>query len=211
MADGKLIFQLLAEASNILDVGCGPSGGHWWPSVRQNARVTAIDKFWVIKSLPPNFSYHKIAAEKIIKQAKWADSFDLIVADHLFEHVEDPVLVAKGCYYGAKSGGKVHVGIPDATFFTDRFYRLIHPEGGGHIQQLTLKSMCQIMEDAGFKTSVYEPWADDWLWLKKLYDFKGRGVKHISQDEINYLADVFLKDLTPDKGYLYGWEIIFQK
>ena len=36
-------------------------------------------------------------------------------------------------------------------------------------------------------------------------------VKNVTQDEIQYLVDTFRKELTPEKGYLYGYEYVFER
>ncbi len=138
-------------------------------------------------------------------------SFDLAVADHIFEHVSDTESLAESISMVLCQGGYVHIGIPDATNFTDRFYRLIHRDGGGHISQFTKDSMIRLMDKHGFDMQEVCPWPDDWRWFDSLYSLKNYQIDFVTQEEVKYIADVFRKELTPEKGYFYGWEFIFKK
>jgi SAM-dependent methyltransferase len=222
MADGQLIFELLPQARSILDVGCGPTGSHWWPRVPEGAIVTAIDLHFEPRPLPPFVRFRKLDAHRLAREAApggplglgrgpWHEAFDLVVADHLLEHVEHPERVAEGMFLAARPGGVAHVGVPDASYFTDRFYRLIHPDGGGHVAQHDRDSLAALMERQGFRTEMVEPWADDWVWLSDCYDPGMYHVRHITREEIRAIAEVFRRELTREKGYLYGWEFVFRK
>lgn len=210
MANGDLIFELINQADRILDAGCGARGGHWWPRLSIQELV-AVDLMEKPESLPTSGRFYAMDIVGFCHLTEFQRYFDLAVADHIFEHVPDPAAMANGFNQVLKAGGLVHVGIPDATFFTDRFYHLVYPEGGGHISQLTLDKMCQIMSEAGFKLVNHEPWADDWRWFKEFFDWRGRRIQYLDQQAINYIAETFLKELTPERGYYYGWEIVFQK
>jgi len=222
--------DLIKNAKQIMDVGTGPMGSFWYKYVNDDAEVVGINRFFIPKTRTKHYLLAKIDAlvledideidvikvddntgNEINGKLKFCENFDLVVADHVFEHVENPAKLARGVYKSLKKGGMIHIGIPHADNFTDRFYHLIHPEGGGHISSLTKESMIKIMEDAGFKLIKYADWPDDWGWLERLYDWKGRGVKYFSQDDIDYIVKVFRKELTPEKGYLYGGEYVFQK
>ena len=113
--------------------------------------------------------------------------------------------------YILKSKGYVHVGIPDATNFTDRFYRLIHPDGGGHISQFSKESFISLMANYGFGLEELKPWPDDWEWLDKHYNLEYYNVKYLTQEELQYIVNIFRKELTANKGYIYGWEFLFIK
>jgi len=58
-------------------------------------------------------------------------------------------------------------------------------------------------------------WADDWNWFSELFSTKetleNYGISSIKEDDIRYMADVFRKELTVEKGYWYGFEFLFKK
>jgi len=203
--------KLVPEARFILDAGCGSKGGWWWRFKRPDARLVAVDLCSQPPSLLPGALFFQMDIVGFCRKDEFRGFFDLIVADHILEHVPDVGAVCEGFHRVLKEGGRIHVGIPDAMMFSERFYHLIHPEGGGHISKLTLQSLSDLMADRGLRRVDYRPWPEDWLWLKHLYDWKGRGIKYFSQEDLNYIADVFIKELTPEKGYYYGWEILFEK
>lgn len=224
-----MIIALLEKSKSILDIGCGPNGSGWYPSVPDESGITALDLFFAPTIKDNKFSLYKLDAveldkfnvpseiievkdgREIKRKVDWKEKFDLVVADHIFEHVSDPERLAKGISAVTQKGGYVHIGIPDPLNFTERFYHLIHPEGGGHISKITKEEMIRMMTHNGFVLQAYKDWADDWQWLKKLYDWKGRGIKYFSQGDLDFIADTFIKELTPEKGYFYGGEYVFKK
>lgn len=210
MSDNWL-YDLVTKATKILDAGCGPNGAAWWEYKPESTYMLAIDLLYEPPKLPPNTSFVKGEVADYCETTDKTDFFDLIIADHLLEHVENPERTAIAFNRVLGMGGIVHVAVPDATNFTDRFYRLIHPEGGGHINQFDLDQLLKLMNDAGFECREYRPMGDDWSWFRLLYDWKTRGIQFITQEEIDYIAEVFVKELTPEKGYFYGWEGIFVK
>jgi SAM-dependent methyltransferase len=204
------MLELVTNAKSILDAGCG-TGAAWWSNKRPETHMIAVDLLDTPTNLPPNTSFFFSDIESFCERKDYAGSFDLILAEHVMEHFSDPARVALLFNRVLAVNGIVHIGIPDASMFSDRFFRLIHPEGGGHISQLTLQSLTEIMSAAGFKLITHRPWAENWQWLKRNYKWKDRGIQFITQPEIDYIADVFLKELTAEKGYFYGWECVFVK
>ena len=205
------LVPLVTSADRILDAGCGPKGSWWWPHKRPEAALVAVDMYFKPSPLPPGARFVQSDLVGFCSQPEYEQHFDLCVADHVFEHVPDMAALARGLERVLIPGGQLHIGIPDATMFTDRFYHLIHPEGGGHVSQPTLESLTELLHAAGFTRVEHRPWPDDWRWLKESYDWKARGIRYFSQADLDFLADVFLKELTPEKGYYYGWEIVFRK
>jgi SAM-dependent methyltransferase len=202
---------LTAEATRILDAGCGPQGADWWKFKPESTAMIAVDLYFQPASLPPNTQFVHSDVTDYCAATNVAGSFDLVVADHLLEHMAHPEQAASGFNHVLRTGGMIHVGVPDVSNFTDRFYRLICADGGGHISRFTLESLIEMMRQAGFECMAYRPWGDDWGWFRYLYDWKARGIQYTSQDDINYIADVFFKELTVEKGYYYGWEAVFIK
>lgn len=222
--------KYLKGKKNIFDIGTGPNGSPWWKEIDKNASITGIDLYFFPKSIPSKVTIYKFDASKldllkpknILKKYISLEKFkpekvnlfhkhDLVVANHVLEHVSNPESLIKGINNVIKKGGIVYTGFPDFRNFTDTFYHLIHPDGGGHIQQLTNEIVKNLFEKYGFKLIECNIWPDDWSWLQYCYDPKNFGIEHIDQYQIDYICNTFRKELTPKKGYFYGWEMIFKK
>jgi predicted SAM-dependent methyltransferase len=208
---GDWLPPLVAKARSILDVGCGVKGSWWWKHLAPEANLVAIDPFFPPENAPPACLFVQTDLTELCSNRQYHSHFDLIVADHVIEHVPDMAEACLGLGRMLADNGTIHVGIPDATMFTDRFYHLIHPEGGGHISKPTLQDLTRLMADAGLARLDYRPWPDNWRWLKECFDWRGRNIRYFSQMDMDYICDVFLRELTPEKGYYYGWEILFRK
>ena len=217
-----MLEQLVKKSGCILDVGTGPAGSYFYQWVRDDSNVTGID----LANLPtidrPNFVFQKMDVLNLLKcdgrikalmnfWPNWRDKFDLVVADHIFEHVVRPLDLAQGLALVTKKDGYAHVAIPHPNNFTEKFYHLIHPEGGGHIVKITKQEMIDLITGVGFELIEYADIPDSWTWLEKLYDWRHRGIKYFSDEDLQYIAKTFRKELTPSKGYFYGGEYLFQK
>jgi len=224
--------KYLCFAKNIFDIGTGPNGSCWWTSINSLNHITGIDLYFFPKKIPKNVSIFKYDASFLYRlksgeilpeyinfpfkkfrqrQIDWQHQFDLVVANHVFEHVADFPNLVKGIDKIIQPDGIVYATFPESTNFTDIFYHLIHPEGGGHLQKLRRQKVINTFKKYNFKLLSCCPIPDDWLWLETQYDYKFRQVKFISQSEISFLANTFRKELTLKKGYFYGWEMVFQK
>lgn len=211
----RLLFQDRVQPGfRIADVGCGPNGAFWWQSLPADCVVEGFDLYHKPSEAahdPARFRFLKLDATELYRDSSRKAIYDLVVADHVFEHVASAEKLARSVNHILKPDGLLHVGIPDATNFTDRFYRLIHPDGGGHVQQFTRDSFIDLADRYGFELIEVVPWPDDWAWLERLYSLERYGVKYLTHDELMFIADVFKRELTPEKGYLYGWEYLFRK
>jgi SAM-dependent methyltransferase len=223
------IETYLPGKRHIFDVGTGPKGSHWWGLVEEGAEITGIDSYFFPEETPNYVSVYRMDASQLSdvggrlaverhiggsrfrkERVDWLGRFDLVVANHVLEHVDDVDAVVRGISRLLQPGGIVYAGFPDSEDFTDIFYHLIHAEGGGHVQLLTRESVLALFGRHGFELVTCNHWPDDWLWLQRLYDYRARGIVYMDQRRIDYLADVFRKELTPERGYFYGWEMVFQ-
>lgn len=230
--DGVKLY--LKGRKNIFDVGTGPNGSDWWQDIDREATITGVDLYFFPKKVPHNVTIYKMDAsdlgniKKNIKLEKkfpkpflftnetvdWIKKFDMVVANHVLEHVGDPAQVIKGMSMLLQKGGLVYAGFPESTNFTDIFYHLIHPNNGGHIQLLTKDKVIAMFKKNGFKLVSCKIWPDDWGWFESQYNWKTYmwpENKFLNQKKIKYLCDVFRKELTAQKGYYYGWEMVFEK
>lgn len=227
------IKQFLKGRKSIFDVGTGSIGGDWWNHIDKDASITGIETQFFPSKLPKHVRVYKLDAGGLAhikkdyvakrlwffgkflpEKVRWLKSFDLVVANHVLEHVDDFPATVQGIAKLLKKGGRVYAGFPDHRNFTDVFYHLIHPNGGGHVQLLTDEIVEKEFEKNGMKLVSKGIWPDDWLWFEKLYNWKTymwSENKFLSQEKIEYLAGVFRKELTHQKGYFYGWEMVFEK
>ncbi len=227
------IKNYLKNKKYVFDIGSGPDGSDWWKWTDKDTKIIGIDLYFFPKLIPKNIKIYKLDATLLNKldlksklerlhrslinskfeseNINWENRFDMVVANHILEHVNSPEKIINGIKRVAKKDAIIYVSFPDSKNFTDIFYHLIHSEGGGHIQKLTKDKVFKLFKKHGFKLIKCSIWPDNWKWFETLYDFKGRGIKYITQKEITYLANVFRKELTPRKGYYYGWEMVFKK
>lgn len=224
------VEKYVKNAKTIFDIGTGPNGSTWWSTANSNTKIIGIDMFFFPTDKPKNVSVYKYDAsilntittsinlEKHVKDNEFKketvnlkNKFDLVIANHVLEHVKSPENTIKGISKLLKKDGLAYVGIPDGFNFTDIFYHLVHPENGGHIQRLVKEDIIASFKKNGLETVSEKVWVDDWLWFEKCYDYKNRGIQFIDEKDIKFIADTFRKELTPEKGFYYGWELIFKK
>lgn len=222
--------EIIKKSKNILDIGTGPNGSSWYDMVDDSSFIVGLDLYHVPIVKKKKYLLLKMDFEESFrlkdgckiscfdgegnqedKFVMFFEEFDLVVANNVFEHSKNPYLLADGIKSLVRSGGYVNIEIPDPENFTDIFYHLIHPDGGGHISFISKDKMIDIMSSRGFALVHFEDIEDDWLWLEKCYDWKFRGISFFSQEKIKYIADVFRKELVSSKGYYYGGRYIFRK
>jgi 2-polyprenyl-3-methyl-5-hydroxy-6-metoxy-1,4-benzoquinol methylase len=214
------LIEIVQNSSTILDVGTGPLGSYFYQYAKPETLIVGIDKYNKPKVEHKNFAYEALDALDLDKvgtglftkfKPDWIGYFDLVVADHVLEHVNNPATLASGIKKVLKKDGIAHIALPDPLNFTDRFYHLIHPEGGGHIAKITKEEIITMFEKLGFELLHYNDIPDDWKWLEKLYDWRRRGVKYFDEADMQYIVETFRKELTADKGYIYGGEYFWRK
>lgn len=228
------VKQYLKGRKRIFDVGTGPNGSDWWSNIDHGSSITGIDLYFFPKQVPKNVQIYKMDANNLgtitpstklerkfpkpfifhTESVNWIEQFDMVVANHVLEHVKSPDQVIKGMSKLLNKGGIVYAGFPESTNFTDIFYHLIHPDTGGHIQLLTKNKVNTMFKKNGFKLVSCKIWPDDWRWFESQYNWKTYMWPEntfLDQKKIKYLCDVFRKELTVQKGYFYGWEMVFEK
>jgi predicted SAM-dependent methyltransferase len=224
--------KYLKTSKSIFDIGTGPNGSQWWKIIPPTACITGIDLYFFPRHLPKNVTVYQLDASLLSslqpgnnlpkltnglfkkfhsEKVFWQHRFDLIVANHVLEHVTHPLNLIKGIKQIISPGGTVYLTFPESSNFTDIFYHLIHPDGGGHIQKLSRSPVINLFRSQGFRLLSCHQIPDDWLWLEKLYDYQNHHIQYFSQNDLKYLAKVFRKELTLKKGYFYGWEMTFKK
>ncbi len=139
------LLQDLEETSRVLDLGCG-RGSFSYEACR--ARVLALDQ-WVADY---SEARRRMAVGRIhyllgtgLELPFASASLDLVVANHVFEHVEDPRHVAHEVSRVLKTSGLLFASVPDGFSFSDGLYRWC-TGGGGHIQRYTFREFQRTVE-----------------------------------------------------------------
>ena len=154
-AEIKYIAKLKPGA--VLDIGCGPG----WLLSQLNSR-------WKRFGIEPS-KHAASVAEKYASIFEGTledfvfrkDSFDLVVAYHVIEHIRDPLTAIKTIHQLLRPGGTLIIGTPDfdsgcARRFGSQF-RLLHD--ATHISLFSNDSMHRFLRNHGFKiTSVDYPY-----------------------------------------------------
>jgi SAM-dependent methyltransferase len=165
LAATKEILDFLAaiKPSKFLDIGCGPG--------------------WILSALGPEWDKHGIEVSKFAsKHAEQfgkvhngtlddfkGEDFDVILMNHVIEHIPDPVGAIKRVHSLLKKGGKFIIGTPDfdsgaARRYGDRF-RLLHDPT--HVSLFSLDSMHRCLRDNGFKIKHVEYPFFDTMWFNR--------------------------------------------
>ena len=210
--NGNLVDSLLKDGQTIADIGSGISPAPWWSKVGVGSTIDAFDLYNDTASSVDHITFFKQDVTRLSNKKQFENRYDLIVADHILEHVEDVAGMINSLDWSAKSGACIHIGVPDGNNFTDIFYRLIHRyKSGGHIQQFAVDDIIELMDGISCELVQCEPWEDDWAWLERLYSLEFNQVEGVTQEQLQFLVNTFRKELTAEKGYLYGYEYVFKK
>jgi SAM-dependent methyltransferase len=124
---GREVFRRLPKDGVLLDFGCGT--GHWLSSLRPSAlatqRFVGIDatESAVSKLRAQGIEAH-VGDDQSLVELFEPDSIDLILLNHVIEHVPDPVATLRRLGAVLKPGGEIHGATPnvdawDPVFFKD--------------------------------------------------------------------------------------------
>jgi len=121
-ARGEALLSRLPEAGRILDVGCG-TGGLLVAAVRAGRSIVGVDiaSRWLVVARR-RLSDHGLATTLVAASAEclpWADeSFDIVVADSLLEHLDDPVAALREWLRVLRPGGRLVLWSPNRGMLT---------------------------------------------------------------------------------------------
>jgi len=152
---GEILSELMShqKGKSILDIGCGPG---WL--------LSALDDSWLKCGVEISKFASTYAAKYgtiyngTLETYRTTQKFDVIVAHHVFEHLEDPVFAIKKIHQLLKHGGTCILGTPNFDSAAARRYnnkfRLLHDNT--HISLFTSDSMHRFLRDHGFKIDKVE-------------------------------------------------------
>ncbi|WP_422929487.1 class I SAM-dependent methyltransferase [Singulisphaera sp. PoT] len=119
---GEALYSLLPQKGRILEVGCG-TGGLLVPALRGGRSIVGVDiaSRWLVVARR-RLRDHGLDTELVAASAEtlpWPDaSFDVIVADSLLEHVDNPILALREWRRVLKPGGSLIVWSPNRRTLT---------------------------------------------------------------------------------------------
>jgi 2-polyprenyl-3-methyl-5-hydroxy-6-metoxy-1,4-benzoquinol methylase len=156
---------LATNPSTILDFGCGP--GWLLSSLETIAEKYGVDNSSLASSSAEQFAI-TVAAEVSDLSV---DYFDLIIANHVLEHLKNPIEVLGGLIDKLSPSGSLVIGMPDfSSAMAHRFgpkYRMLNEPT--HISLFTLDSTLLLLRNLGMEvTRVAFPFFDSPYFTKKI-------------------------------------------
>ncbi len=146
-----------AQPSVILDFGCGP--GWLLSSLETNAEKYGVDNSSLARGSAERFAT-KVAAHVSDLNV---DFFDLIIANHVLEHLRNPIEILDALIDKLSPSGSLVIGMPDfSSAMAHRFgskYRMLNEPT--HISLFTLDSTLLLLRNLGMEvTRVAFPFFD---------------------------------------------------
>ncbi len=165
LAATKEITEFLSKIKpgKLLDVGCGPG--------------------WILSALGNEWEKHGIEVSQFAsKHASQfgkihngvledfaGSNFDVVVMNHVIEHIPNPIDAIKRVHNLLKKGGTLILGTPDFDSGAARRYgsnfRLLHDPT--HVSLFSADSMHRCLRDHGFKIKYVEYPFFDTIWFNK--------------------------------------------
>ncbi|MCX7735693.1 MAG: class I SAM-dependent methyltransferase [Candidatus Kapabacteria bacterium] len=207
-----LFTQIVKTGFKIAYLECGTNEPLWFRHLPANCIIDGYDFNIPNEGFSLNsskFNFFKKDFTKLYKIDELKEKYDLVIADNIYSHKKNTDELTLSIKHILKPDGFLHIGIPDSENFTDCFYRLVHPDGGGHINDFTKESMIELMKRNGFVPYKVREWAEDWMWLESEYDLEHYNKENLTKADLIYIANEFRKELLTEKGYFYGWELLF--
>ncbi|MDO8555707.1 MAG: class I SAM-dependent methyltransferase [Nanoarchaeota archaeon] len=147
-----LLKKFSRPGAKILDVGCGT--GVIASALAKNNAVVGLD----ISAQALAFARKRDASISWIKGDAQAvkfkpNSFDVVLASDVVEHVKDDVKALENMHRVLKPGGKVIITVPALEMLWGRDDDLVH-----HQRRYTRSSLKRVLRRAGFKVDFLNYW-----------------------------------------------------
>jgi SAM-dependent methyltransferase len=107
------LIKTLPEGASVLDAGCGPGKIlHYITEIRPDLRVRACDVRDTSARLPAGVDFTVGSVEEL--DTLYAENeFDVIITQHVIEHLLFPMSLMRGCKKVLKPGGLLYVETPN--------------------------------------------------------------------------------------------------
>ncbi len=144
------------EGGSILDVGCG-NGQHTGWMVNQGWDVYGVDLSPLACKQAQKAGLNTFCGE-LAGASYPSDYFDVVVVNHVLEHVCDPAGLLRECRRVLKPGGLIIVDVPnfgcfDAKLFGPNWSAIDAPR---HLYHFTKQTLKRIIESSGFEITHWK-------------------------------------------------------
>jgi SAM-dependent methyltransferase len=148
---GKQLSKWLNKNVNILDIGCGD--GQILTSLAKKKHGNFIGIELENKALQRAKQNNKIEVLSTNIFNYFPNiKFDMIICNHSFEHIHNPLFLIKHVNYLLKNDGVFYINIPNANSFQFHFFRSkwLHLDPPYHLHIPNISKFSLILEDNGF-------------------------------------------------------------
>ena len=162
------IVSLVPAGSKVLDIGCG-SGALAAELLKKNCSTTGIDLSSEALSYADEYCEKTICGNiehtSSIMDLIKPESFDVITAGDVLEHMIDPWSVVDKLKPLLRDGGLFISSIPNSAFISQRlkffFGSITYQEGGGimdigHLRMFSFNTAKHLFEEAGYKIVAHK-------------------------------------------------------
>jgi len=149
--------KLHAQAPSILDIGCAT--GALIASLRDNGwRVTGVE-------ISPSADYAKNERKLDVRNIPLEEnhfpdnSFDIILASHLIEHLNEPKTFLEETYRILKNNGIIFITTPDISGFQSRLFGSRWRSAiFDHLYLFSRRTLAKMLKAVGFKIESCHSW-----------------------------------------------------
>lgn len=153
----NLINRYKNKSGRVLDIGASTGNllkifeQNGWESWGVEPSEIASQKHKNLKILHTTFEKAKLPKTY----------FDVVIMNHTFEHVDDPLLVLKKIKNSLRKGGIVYIDVPNFDSLSRKIagknWKYLHPYE--HVHQFTPESLAKCMREAGFSVKWTKTWS----------------------------------------------------
>ncbi len=126
---------------------------------------------WVVRGIEPSAISSSFSIERGIptiretfEKAKFTNKFDVVILNHVLEHMESPTNVLNKIHKLLNSRGIIVINVPNAGSLSARIYgkswEYLLPEE--HIWQFTPNALFKLLNDSGFKVLEWSATSGVW-------------------------------------------------
>ena len=190
------LFRQACAAPAALDIGCA-TGALLHRLKQRGWRVRGVE-------ISPSAEYARNARALDVRSLPLeqnnfpSGSFDVVLASHLIEHLNDPALFVRETFRILKPGGRLYITTPNIAGFQARVFGSAWRSAiFDHLYLFSVKTLRALLSRAGFRIERVRTWGGlaagtAPLWLKKCAD---TAVKWLGQGDV-----MIVRARKPEQG-----------